>query len=365
MSDFVTVEGRALAKAMKIANSLIEKSNIPILGCVLLSYSKASLIIHATDLDLEIKIDVDVIDGNGEWSACLNARTLGQIASVAKVAPMRIEKADTIIIVVNDGTAVYDLGVPLPASDWPKMMTNRSDLIESFTNGMLSATIKKVAWAVSTEETRYYLNGVAWQSNERGHSFVATDGHRLAMCQYSSEATGSWSRIIPRKTVALIDRFFRGLDVQIFATEKETAIDILAPGISMRAKLIDGTFPDFNRVIPKEKEFSFSIKTGEFIDAIRQATAIGGERIRGIRFVNDGGYLTLERKSHDFGSAKVKTSMEWPAGAENFGFNGQYIAEIIASCVGNVVIDMKDKGSPFIVRDEDSTMTRVLMPMRV
>lgn len=367
MTDFVTIEGRTLSQAMRPVTAVIKRRNtIPILGHVRLTLDADGLSITVTDLDIEATASIDVIDGTGEWSTCIEASALAGIARAAGVAPITIRpQADSAVITVEDAT--YEVQT-LPPSDFPEMTgSKRGKLIETFTNGMLASTLDKVRWCISTEETRYYLNGVAWQSRPDGCRFVATDGHRMALCHYSSEAREQSSRIIPRKTVGIISKHLAGKDVAIFATDKETAIEIAAPGLTIRAKLIDGTFPDVDRVIPREDalKHDFVFKRAEIISAIEKVAATGGHPGMAIRFQPNDDRVVIERKSPDFGNATVKTSTKWPSDtASPFAFNGRYAKEIVASCHGDITLRMSDSGSPFTFKDEDETMTRVLMPMR-
>lgn len=373
MTDFVTIEGRTLRQAMRLIMAVIERRNtIPILSHAKLTLGTDGLKITGTDLDIEATVAIDVIDGAGEWSACLSASILDGIASAAGVATVRIEpngdKAAT--LTVDDGIATYELQA-LPASDFPDMSIKRGKLIETFTNGMLAETLDKVSWCISTEETRYYLNGVCWQSTSDGLRFVATDGYRLAICRYSTAEGEQFERIIPRKTVGLIAKHFAGKDVAIFATDKETVIEIAAPGMTLRTKLIDGTFPNVDRVLPRKDalKHAFIFRREEIITAVDKAQAIDRNGSgRAVKFFNDNGRVAIERKSPDFGSAKVATSVAWPDGKSEkldaFGFNGRYIREIVNACQGDITLRMIDSGSPFAVTDADETMTRVIMPMR-
>lgn len=370
MTNFVTVEGRALKQAMKLPRDVIERRNtIPVLSHVRLTLTADGLRVSATDLDVLVSTEVDVIDGQGEWSICVDAGVLDGIARVAGVMPVRItpDTETGAAIDVGDGAATYDVKT-LPADDFPDMAAPRAGLIETFSNGAFAEMLDKVSWCVSTEETRYYLNGVCWQINGNGRRFVATDGHRLAACRYSKEeAAGQDSRIIPRKSVALISRHFAGKDVKIFATEKDHLIEIVSPGVLFRTKLIDGTFPDVDRVIVRDADikFEFDIDRNEISTAIDKAMVMDrNERHRALRFANDNGRMTLSRTSVDFGTAKVPTSVKWPEGAETFAFNSHYISEVAAKCLGKIRLRMIDTGSPFSIADEDETMTRILMPMR-
>lgn len=370
MSNFVTIEGRTLKHAMRLITDTIERRNtIPILGYVRLSLDKEGLKITGTDLDIEATADIDVIDGAGEWQTCLDASILAGIASVSGVSPVRIEPGkDAAIVTIDGDAATYELQT-LPASDFPDLSGTRGKLIETFTNGMLASTLDKVRWCISTEETRYYLNGVAWQTTANGCRFVATDGHRLALCRYSSAEDEPSSRIIPRKTVGLIAKHFAGKDVAIFDTDKEGVIYVAAPGMTIKTKLIDGTFPDVDRVIPREEalKHDFVFKRDEIIAAVEKASVIGSRDTggRAIRFFGKDGRVAIERKNPDFGSATVMTSTAWAGEATSFGFNSRYTREIMGACQGEITLRMSDGGSPFLIKDADETMTRVIMPMRV
>lgn len=379
MSNFVTIEGRALVQAMKIANAVIERRNtIPILSHVKLTLNSDGLEIVGTDLDMFVTHRLDVIDGAGEWSTCIPADLLQAIAAAAGVAPVRIEPVEedgktsvvyTVKIAVGDNDALYDLQA-LPASDFPDPTSGqRADLIETFTNGMLADQFRKVSYAISTEETRYYLNGIYWDMSQGECSFVATDGHRLARCRYSKEAPANGKgRIIPRKACDFVLRYLSGKDVKIFDTKGESQIEIVAPGFSLRTKLIDGTYPDYRRVIPKAEQLNyvFAFKRSEIATALSQVGVLARERGRAVRFKSFDGRVSLESNNPDFGTAIVTTQAKWPdRAAPSFGLNLGYAREAAGTCMEDFTMHMVDAGSPFIIKDADEDMTRVLMPMRV
>lgn len=372
MTKFVTIEGRALKQAMKIISAVIERRNtIPILNTAMLTHSSTGLRITGTDLDLEAHVDLDVIEGSGgDWSACINASTLAGIARVAGTMDIRIERADNDLkasITLGDGAAFYEIET-LTETDFPEVGGTRGDLIEAFTNGMFASTLAKVKWCVSTEETRYYLNGVCWQITKKDRRFVATDGHRMAICKYAKEGGEAITRIIPRKTVRIVTDHLAGKDVKLFEVGQPGRLDIVAPGVTIRTKLIDGTYPDYERVLPMKQNFAFDMKRDEIIAAIDQAVALGRDKTTAIKFHGVDGRVVIERRNADFGNAKVKTSTAWPDGKETpqpFAFNSQYLREVTRACQGAISLRMVDQGSPFSIHDEDDTMTRVLMPMRV
>ncbi|MBB3965924.1 DNA polymerase III subunit beta [Rhizobium metallidurans] len=384
ITDFVSIEAKVLAKAMKFANAIVEVRNtIPVLNTVKLTFGPKGLVIGATDLDILVSIEVDEIDGAGEWSTCIAARDLANVAAAAgttplRIAPKRVERDNgkgrqrqDRAVEITVGEASYDIPA-VDAADFPELLGDRMQRIERFTNGQFPAMLKKVSNCISTKETRYYLNGINWSAKPQGKRLTATDGHRLATCRYDGNETGeAFSYILPRKTVSVLTTFLDGADIEIFSIGKgnaivETMLDITAPAVTIRTKLIDGTYPDFDRVIPSNQNHRIDIRREEMLVALRQATAIGNWRGPAIRLHGINGRLHLETKNPDAGSAKVVTSAAWPDGMSEIGFNSRYMADMLKSCQGGEIsIGMTDAGAPITLTDEDKDVIRVVMPMRV
>lgn len=359
MTDFVTVEARHLLDAMKIAISVIEKRNaLPILSAARLRLYQDGLHVIGTDLDIEATIHVDVMDRSEALDLCIDARGLHGIAKVAGRSSMKIVATDNgASVTLDDGSASYDV-LALPADDFPAFAWERGDVLETFGNGSLAALMDKVKGCISTEERRYYLNGIAWMAGSR---FQATGGHRLAICTYG-EGDGP-IRIIPRKMVGIIGKHLAGKDVTIYATDTAN-IDFETPGVTFRAKLIDGTYPDVSRVIPTGNTRLLSLKKVEIVNAIKQATAFAVENIRCVKFMPEGDKLTVAYGITGMGKAKVLTSAAWPEGMEAIGFNHNYISQLIDTCGDDIRIMMDTPASPMIILDGDKQMMRVLTLMR-
>ncbi len=367
VTDFVTFEARSVRQAMRPILAVVERRNtIPILSCARITIDNDGAKIIGTDLDMQITATVDVLEAKGKFSICLDARKLAEIATANGVGRMKIAPLDgKAEISIDDDAASYIMPT-LPVDDFPDMAGKRGVLIERFGNGSLAALMNKVKWCISTEDTRYYLNGVAWQFKRDGRRFVATDGHKLAACRYSGDAGDQPDRIIPRKLVGIIAQHLKSADVSIYASPaSHPRIDILSPGLTIRAKLIDGTFPDWSRVVPGDNKYAISLQRGEIMAAIDQATAIGSQRVRAVRFAPNDGRMFVEHKSAEYGAARVRTSVSWPEGAPDFGFNHQYFRIVAANCDNEIEVRMTNSAAPFTFHDSDETMTRVLMPMRV
>lgn len=385
IAPVASIEGRVLSKALKpIAWIVGRHSTYPILSMVRLSLNKAGLRIVGTDLGVEISSTLDVIHGDGEFDICVGADVLSSIAQAAGPSVMAFRLNDKISrdhkgrettvsvlsVSVDDGAAEYEIDGILSSEGFPALPGDRGVVLETFTNGMLPGALRRCEAFISKEETRYYLNGVCWVQNDKGREFVATDGHRMVRYRYTSEPGDSISRIIPHKTVALLTRFFGGANITVHAVgDGATKIDIVADGFSIRSKLIDGTFPDYTRVIPTVGPESHSIafsKAG-LSHALRLASAVPG-RVgygRAVHVHQRDGLLCLQLNSTDTGSAVAHTVFPWPKGAPDFGLNAKYLSDNLATCEGDVRFVLKDAGGPVLILDSDETMTRIQMPMRV
>lgn len=375
----VAIEGRPLRAALASVLRVIEKRNTyPILGTVRLTYADAALTLTGTDLDMEITTRLDVNQGEGSFDICVDPRILGGIAKVAGVDLVRIEVFGKLVdglkpevepearVTIGNDTS-YTLPVQNPDA-WPTLPGDRGALIERFTNGSLAQMLGKVVGYISTEETRYYLNGVCWQNLTTGRRFAATDGHRMGVCRYSGGEGENWSRIIPRKTVKLVLALAAGMDVDVFDMGAKPGIEFQFGSTTIRSKLIEGTFPDIDRVIPNIASAPHHLKMSrlDVLAAIDRVMALSNDRYgRAIRWFGRDGELVLSVNGIDAGKVEASVAVPMPDTVPDFGLNGRYIREMIAACQGDITMHVTDERSPFRITDEDESMTRVLMPMRV
>ena len=318
-----------------------------------------------------------MIDGDraGGWCLCLPAQALAGIAHVAGAMPVRIvrgsgEEEVKTTISLGDDEAVYTLDA-LPAADFPSDLVVRGALLETFSNGQLATQLDKVRAFISTEETRYYLNGVCWHRGPLGSRFVATDGHRLACCRVSPDPVDEVARIIPRKAINLISKHMAGLDVRVYDREGGGYLSGLAfvvDGLSIRTKLIDGTYPEFDKIVApcveKAGAFAIALKRPDVSAALARLGVFGRDIGRAIRFDEQDGRLVLVR-SGDGDRARAKTASAWPEGLAPFGLNAVYFGDMVSGCMGDVTLGLSAPGDPLLITDSDPEMTRILMPMRV
>ncbi len=389
LPQFATIEGRVLAAALKPLCFVVERRNTyPILGMVKLVLEGSALTVSASDLDIEISTTLDVNDAEGGWSLCVDAGLLRGIASVAGPMLVRLEKVEVMVpgkrpsdsptpstqlhVTLDDNAASYQIETTLGVEGWPTFPGERGEKIEGFGNGQFAAALAKVESAISREETRYYLNGVCWSITDKDCWFAATDGHRLLKYTYGKpEGRAAVSRIIPWKTVELLIRHFTGADAVIWQ-RGEARLDIEIGRCRVLTRLVEGTFPDIDRVIPTAMTAAVSASRRELESGMARLRALpsesrigrGGQRIV-FRPNDEGAGLILEARHPQIGTAATAVAGEWPADIERFGLNSGYFADMLKACEGTVQLGIKDPAGPIRMIDADDTMTRVIMPMKV
>jgi len=370
----LTIERATLLRALSHVQSIVERRNtIPILSNVMLEAGDDALSLTATDMDIAIveKTPADVATAGATTAP---AHTLYDIVrKLPDGAQVELRKdAEAGQIHLSAGRARFRLGT-LDTSEFPALTDG--DLPNRFTvtAGDFRALIDRTRFAISTEETRYYLNGIYMHavSGEGGERLraVATDGHRLARVEMPlpDGAAGMPGVIIPRKTVnelrKLIDETGGDVDVALSDTKIRFAFDDAV----LTSKLIDGTFPDYERVIPVGNDKLMVVDRKDFADAVDLVATIATEKSRAIKLAVEGHSLALSANSPDAGSAEEEIEATYEGEAINIGFNSRYLLDITQQIEGDKAqFIMADSNSPTIVRDAgDDSALYVLMPMRV
>ncbi|HXP95139.1 MAG TPA: DNA polymerase III subunit beta, partial [Telmatospirillum sp.] len=237
----------------------------------------------------------------------------------------------------------------------------------------LKGLIDRTRFAISSEETRYYLNGIylhaASSSGVPVLRAVATDGHRLARVEVPlpEGAPGMPGVIVPRKTVAELRKLLDETNVDVTVSLSETKIRFAFDDAVMTSKLIDGTFPDYERVIPADNDKVLEVDCKSLAQAVDRVSAISTEKSRAIKLSVEKGGLTLSASSPENGSAVEELEASYDASPMEIGFNSRYLLDILAQIEGDAArFAMADAASPTVVREvTDSSAVYVLMPMRV
>jgi DNA polymerase-3 subunit beta len=363
-----------LLKALAHVQSVVERRNtIPILANVMLAVRDGKLTLTATDMEIAIVEDVAAsTTRNGSCTA--PAATLYEIVrKLPDGAQVELEtSSDGNSLAIRAGRSRFTLQC-LPPADFPAM--NEGDLPHRF---QLPATdlkgiIDRTRFAISNEETRYYLNGIYFHAAKSGNTDVlrgvATDGHRLARVEVPlpKGAGDIPGVIVPRKTVGEVRKLLDESDGSVDIELSDTRIRFASSNVTLVSKLIDGTFPDYERVIPTGNDKVLNVPCKEFASAVDRVSTISTEKSRAIKLAVAKGVVTLSATSPDAGSATEEIEVDYKATPLEIGFNSRYLLDITEQINGSDVhFLMADAGSPTLVRDgADESALYVLMPMRV
>jgi len=370
----VTLERAALLKSLGHVHRVVERRNtIPILANVLLQAGNGQLVLKATDLDLEVTESV-AADVGQAGATTLPAHVLYDIVrKLPEGAQVSLEMTgEAGQLLLRSGRSRFNLQ-SLPESDFPDL--NAGDLSHRFSlaAGDLKKLIDKTQFAISTEETRYYLNGIYVHTTDvDGHVMlraVATDGHRLARVEIPAPAgsAGMPGVIVPRKAVAEVQKLVEDAGAEVTVELSTTKIRFTFGTVVLTSKLIDGTFPDYARVIPANNDKRLVIDCAPFAAAVDRVSTISSERGRAVKLALSDGRLTLSVTNPDSGSATEEIEVDYDSGALEIGFNARYLLDITSQLDSDTALfKLADPGSPTLIQDRDGAAALyVLMPMRV
>ena len=371
----LTIERGALLKSLGHVQNVVERRNtIPILSNVLLEAGSNALGLTATDMDLTIVERAAASVGSG-GAATVPAHTLYDIVrKLPEGSQVEIDgEADGGQAVVRAGRSKFALPT-LPKEDFPA--ASGGELPHKFVLPAkeLRGLIDRSRFAISTEETRYYLNGIYIHVQEAkgGGTLraVATDGHRLARVETDlpKGASGMPGVIVPRKTVNELRKLIEETEEPIEVALSETRIRFAFDAVTLSSKLIDGNFPDYQRVIPTGNDKVMTVKREPFAEAVDRVSTIATEKSRAVKLSLKKGNMVLSASSPENGSASEELEIEYGGQPMEIGFNARYLLDITTQLQStDVEFRLSDAASPTLLGDADKNASAlyVLMPMRV
>lgn len=370
----VSLERAALFKTLSHVQRVVERRNtIPILSNVLVRAAQGRIEFKATDLDIELveSLPADVASaGATTVPAHLFHDIVRKLPDGAQVSLDL--GADQSAMILRASRSRFQLQV-LPESDFPDLSASDFSHRFALTAKDLKALIDKTEFAISSEETRYYLNGIYLHLVDiQGTAMlraVATDGHRLAQMQMAAPAgsAGMPGVIIPRKTVNEVLRLIEDASAEVGIEISLTKIRFMIGSVVLTSKLIDGTFPDYARVIPVGNDKKLVIDRRQFAAAVDRVSTIASERGRAVKLSLSSGKLMLTVTNPDSGSATEEVEVDYSADPLDIGFNARYLLDIAERLQDeNAVFMLADPGSPTLIHEATgSGALYVLMPMRV
>jgi DNA polymerase-3 subunit beta len=370
------IERARLTRAVEIVNSVVEKRNtIPILSNVAIRGHGETITLIGTDLDIEIAVTIPAA-ADRELGTTLTAHLLKDLLKKATASEYVAITTGEYRDVLDFERVRYQLQ-PLSIKDYPELKAPGDSAVtfslpgDVFWNGIASTK-----GAVSTEETRYYLNGIYFHAFDTDAGLkvrmVATDGHRL-YCQDIDAPDGFETMpdvIVPRKTVELLHKLLKGkaCPETVTVTMDSAKLRFAFDDVVITSKTIDGTFPDYMRVVPRYNDKRAVIDAETALEAIRAVTLISSERGRACKFTFTAGNCRLTVNNPDSGSAVADIPVDYDGEEFEIGFNAGYTTAMITDAIGegsSFTIAMNDAGSPALITGDRAGWLGVLMPMRV
>ncbi len=370
----LVIERSELLRALGHVTSVVERrTTIPILSNVLLKASGTLLQLKATDLEREV-VEAAPAEVSQPGAITVPAHMLHDIVrKLPDGSEVEITRdAERERLTITAGHSRFALQT-LAADDFPNLAAGDMSHTFELSAADLKNLIEKTRFAISTEETRYYLNGIyvhtAQRAGKTALRAVATDGHRLAQLDLDCPkgAEGMAGVIIPRKTVHELHRLLEATEATVNVGVSAAKVRFEIGPITLTSKLIDGSFPDYQRVIPQGNDKSMKVSNAQFAAAVDRVSTIASERGRAVKLAISKDKLILSVNNPDGGSATEELPVDYGSGGLEIGFNARYLLDISGQLESDTLQFMlADPGSPTMVKDGgDDRALYVLMPMRV
>ena len=350
--------------------SIVERRNtMPILANVLIEARNEKIHFTATDLEVGVRGEVDgkIVK---EGSVTVSAKKLYEIIREVPSEDVLVKRLDNEWLEIRSGKSVFKI-VGMEAREFPQFPSFDVKALSTVPAVMLQEMISRTIFAVSTDETRYSLNGVYLeQSDDKDIRMVATDGHRLAFEEKQLGSLGiSKGVILPRKGLAELKKLLEsGEDGAVSIGFKENMGLVCKDKVQLFMRLIDGDFPDYTKVIPKDNKNIAKLDHGDLLQALRRVSILSSERYKGIRIDFSDGKTSISANNPDLGEAVEEVEAEYKGKPLSIGFNARYLIDVLSvlSGDGEIEIALKDELSPSVVkRSEVGGYLYVLMPMRL
>jgi len=362
----VQVDRDALLRGLQRVQNIVEpRQTMPILANVLLEAGQDALRVTATDLEVAARVSLPArVAGAG--AITLAARKLGEIVRELPSAPLALRLQDNAWVALRCAGAAYKL-VGLPPDDFPPVEIPDAAPWLRLDGGVLGDMLGQTAFAMSHDESRYALNGILVALTGTELRLVATDGHRLALAVAPLRAEASpVSGIVPRKAVQEIIRTVSpGEDVEVAIAGSQFMLRM--PNFALLARLIEGTFPSYEAVVPRAHPRRLVLGRAGLAAAIRRVSVLAEERTRPVKLTLAPGTLRLSAYHPDFGEAEESLEVDHAGEELVIGFNSRYLLDALEARDSElVVVELKDALSPGVIKSvEDEGSLCVIMPMRL
>ena len=367
------VKRDTLLKSLNFVQGVVEKKNtLPILSNVLLQLKDKKLSIIATDLDIIFYDEINDVKIINEGSTTTSAAILFDILrKISSNSELNFDLKSENKLSLKSESADFNL-LCLPTDNFPNFADEFEGYEISLNNNRFFKLLNKTRISISNDDTRHYLNGVFLHLTEaHGRIFltgVATDSHRLSSSSLEIEKTTNFSPIIlPRKTVFQLCSLLSETTDQLKMIASENKIKFTLGNMKLISKVIDGKFPDYKKVVPKDNDKTLVVSTKDFINSIERVASVSLDRKEGVKLAIDKDNVQLSVNSANSGEGNEKITAEYSSESLNISFNSKYLIDIASEVEDkNLKMNLKDSVSPVLIEDiSDKNSYYVIMPMKI
>ena len=363
----VTERENLLEPLQQIASVVERRQTLPILANILINAGKGTLQMTATDLEVELKTQAKA-ECEGEMDFTVPARKLLDITKALPEGAKITVDVESDKVKLQSGRSRFSLGV-LPAQDYPVIEPIPSNSVLTLKESLFKRLIEKTQFAMAQQDVRYYLNGMLLEISKGDIRTVATDGHRLAMSQSEGAVTKDIDIqvIMPRKAVIELGRLLRDQDEDIKIELSNSYIKVLLNNAVFTSKLIDGRFPEYQRVMPSGSDKEVEAEKTILRQSLTRASILSNEKYRGIRFFLQKDVLQLQAHNPEQEEAEEEVEIDYQGEEIKIGFNVGYLLDAISAIEeDSVIIELKDSNSSALMYGKGNSESRyVIMPMRI
>ncbi len=356
-----------LLPLQQVIGAVERRQTLPILGNVLLKSTGGDLSLTATDLEIEMVASV-VCDATEDFQTTIPARKLLDICKALPESASIDFTIDDNRVSLTSGRSRFTLA-SLPASDFPGLDEIESMHEFSLPQNQFKALFDKTSFAMAQQDVRYYLNGILMELSAERLRLVATDGHRLALADYACETGVTEDRqiIIPRKAVLELSRLLDSSDSAVNCILSQNHLRVETGGLVFTTKLIDGKFPDYQRVIPVDGNRMLEVDRETLKQSMSRIAILSNEKYRGIRLTLSQDNLSIQANNPDQEEAEEELQVSYSEAEMEIGFNVTYLIDVLNVLESEKVqIKLKDANSSCIISDsQDDSSLYVVMPMRL
>ena len=363
----LSISKSVLTDLLYLTNSIVEKKNtMPILANVKLTAENGKLGVAATDLEVSLVSEVDCeIEKPG--SITVDAKVIYDIVKELPGSDVSLRLSQNQRLEIESGTSRFKIN-GIATEEYPTIAGVSISKPATVSASKLYKMLEKTAFAVSNDETRYNINGVFAESNNGNIRLVATDGHRLAMIDRAAEGFDlSESVIIPKKGISELKKVLENNDGEVKVSIDSGFFTIESLGVILGVRLVDGQFPDYKQVIPKESSTEIKANRSELLSAVKRVSLVTTDKTKALKCNVSGSTLLLSSSSPEYGEALESVDIEQKGGDVTVGFSAKYLLDVLSAMSQSEEVSVKLKGElgpGLFSGNSDKDFDCIVMPMR-